>query len=86
MILELEDYKIESGDITRLYPAAIVFTGEDEETTQVSLEWFDELAKDKVKLVAFAIFLHLKNGEVKEFRYVSRDLLEEAITTLASQM
>ncbi len=86
MILELEDYKIDSADITRLYPAAIVFTGVDEETTQVSLEWFDELSKDKVKLIAFSIFLHLKNGEVKEFRYTSRDLLEEAIATLASQM
>jgi hypothetical protein len=86
MILELEDYKIESGDITRLYPAAIVFTGADQETTQVSLEWFDKLSKDKVELVTFAIFLHLKNGEVKEFRYASRDLLEEAIITLASQM
>ncbi len=53
MILEPEDYEIDSADITRLNLATIVFTGEDEETTWVSLECFDELSKDKVKLKSF---------------------------------
>jgi hypothetical protein len=86
MILELENSKIDSTDIVRLYPVAIVTTGIDNETTPVSLEWFDELSKDKVRVITFAIFVYFKNEEVKEFRYANRDLLEEAIQTIASQL
>ena len=75
---------IKDTDIARIYPAVIV--GIEGEITPVSLEWFDTLSKEKVKSIAFALFLHLKNGEVKEFRYAKRELLDAAMETLASQL
>ncbi|MBN2768983.1 MAG: phosphomannomutase [Campylobacterales bacterium] len=70
----------------KIYPAAIVSSGVDNETTPVSLEWFDVLSKQKVELIGFSIFVHFNDGKTKEFRYANRELLEEATKIIASQM
>ncbi|NEW61254.1 phosphomannomutase, partial [Sulfurovum sp. bin170] len=39
--LTIEDKSFNLKDIKQLYPAALVKTGDGEETTEMSLEWID---------------------------------------------
>ncbi|HHD78049.1 MAG TPA: phosphomannomutase, partial [Epsilonproteobacteria bacterium] len=41
MILTIEDKQFDTKEITQLYPAVVIKTGYEEETTQVSLEWIE---------------------------------------------
>ena len=49
MIIKIENKDINLSNIKQLYPAAIVKTGYEDETTQVSLEWLEIEAKGKVE-------------------------------------
>lgn len=86
MPIIIENQSVELGDIKQLYPAAIVKTGYQDETTQVSLEWLDVESKGKVELVEFAIFLELKDGTKSSFSYPSREELFEKITAISNQI
>jgi len=86
MIITIEDKQFETADITQLYPAVLVKTGYEDETTQMSLEWLDVEAKGKVEVDGFGIFIHLKNEEKLSFLYDSREALDEAIGKLARQL
>ncbi len=87
MIIEVENRKIDLDLIGRLYPAAIIEYA-DKTVTQISLEWFDKMANDDVKLLGYAIFFHYKDEEREPevFRYKSREDLEAAIGELAAQL
>ena len=85
MIITIEDKKFESSKITQLYPAALVKTGYEDETTQMSLEWLDVEAKDKVEVDGYGIFVNLGEDEKYSFLYDSREELEEAIGRLVVQ-
>jgi len=82
----IEDKSVELNDIKQLYPAAIIKTGYQDETTQVSLEWLDNESKGKVELVEFAIFLELKDGSKYSFSYPSKENLFEKITAISNQI
>jgi len=56
MIITIEDKQFDTKEITQLYPAAVVKTGQGDETTQVSLEWIEVEAKGKVELVGYGLF------------------------------
>lgn len=86
MIITIENRTFDTKDITQLYPAAIVKTGYEDETTQMSLEWLDVESQGKVELEGFAIFLHLSEDKTESFFYKSRDELEDAIKRLARQL
>ena len=49
MIITIQEKTFDTAKITQLYPAAVVKTGYENETTQVSLEWLDVEAKGKVE-------------------------------------
>ena len=86
MIITIKDKQFDTGKITQLYPAAIIKTGHEDETTQVSLEWLEVEAKGKVELKGFGIFVHLDDDEKYSFVYESREALDEAIGELAAQL
>ncbi|RLA63356.1 MAG: phosphomannomutase, partial [Epsilonproteobacteria bacterium] len=67
MIITIEDKQFDTKDITQLYPAAVVKTGHEDETTQVSLEWIDSEAKGKVEIVGYGLFINLAEEEKHSF-------------------
>lgn len=85
MIITIKDQEFDTAKITQLYPAAVVKTGYEDETTQVSLEWLDVEAKGKVELVGFGIFLHLGEEEKYTFMFDSKEEMDEEIGYIASQ-
>jgi hypothetical protein len=86
MIITIEDKSFDTAKITQLYPAAMVKTGYEDETTPMSLEWLDVEAKDKVEIDGFAIFLHLGEEEKHSFFYESREALDKEIGKLSAQL
>jgi hypothetical protein len=86
MIITIQDKEFDSAKITQLYPAAVVKTGYEDETTQVSLEWLDVEAKGKVELVGFGIFLHLGEEEKYTFMFDSKEEMDKEIGYIASQL
>lgn len=85
MIITIKDKEFDTAKITQLYPAAVVKTGYEDETTQVSLEWLDVEAKDKVELVGFGIFIHLGEEEKHTFMFDSKEEMDEEIGYIALQ-
>ena len=86
MIIRIEDKEFDSTKITQLYPAGIVKTGYEEETTQVSLEWLDVEAKGKVEVVGFGIFVYLGDEEKYSFVFDTKEEMDEEIGRIASQV
>ena len=86
MIITIKDKKFDTVMITQPYPAAIVKTGHGDETTQVSLEWLDVEAKDKVELVGYGIYIHLSGDEKHTFMFDTKEEMDEEIGYIASQI
>jgi hypothetical protein len=86
MIITIQEKQFDTAKITQLYPAAVVRTGFEDETTQVSLEWLDVEAKGKVEVVGFGIFIHLKEEEKHTFMFDSKEEMDEEIGAIASQL
>ena len=86
MILTIEDKQFDSKEITQLYPAAVVKTGFEDETTQVSLEWIDIESKGKVEIVGYGIFVNLGEEEKHSFIFDTREEMDSAIGRVASQL
>jgi len=86
MIIKIKDKEFDTADMTQLYPAAVVKTGHEDETTQVSLEWLDVEAKGKVEVVGFGIFIHLGEEEKYSFIFDTKEEMDEEIGRIASQI
>jgi len=86
MIITIKDKEFETADITQLYPAGIVKTGYEDETTQVSLEWLDVEAKGKVEVVGFGIFVYLGENEKHTFMFDTKEAMDEEIGRIAAQI
>jgi len=86
MIITIKDKTFDTAKITQLYPAAVVKTGYEDETTQVSLEWLDVEAKGKVEVVGFGIFIHLGEEEKHTFMFDTKEEMDEEIGYIASQI
>ena len=85
MIITIKDKEFDTAEITQLYPAAVVKTGHEDETTQVSLEWLDVEAKGKVELVGYGIFIHLNEEEKHTFMFDTKEEMDTEIGYIASQ-
>ncbi len=86
MILTIQNRQFNTKEITQLYPAAVVKTGYEDETTQVSLEWLEVEAKGKVELVGYAIFVHLEEEEVVRFLFPSKEEMDAEVGRIALQL
>ncbi len=72
--------------MTQLYPAAIVKTGYEDETTQVSLEWLDVEGKEKVEIVGYGIFVYIGENEKHSFIYETREEMDNLAASIAAQL
>ena len=86
MIITIEDKQFDTKDITQLYPAAVVKTGHEDETTQVSLEWIEVEAKGKVEIVGYGVFVNLGEEEKHSFIFDAREEMDAAIGKIAAQL
>lgn len=86
MIITIEDKQFDTRSITQLYPAAVVKTGYEDETTQVSLEWIEVEAKGKVEIVGYGLFVHLGEEEKHTFMFDTKDEMDAAAGRIAAQL
>ena len=86
MIITIQEKTFDTKEITQLYPAAVIKTGYEDETTQVSLEWLDVEAQGKVEVVGYGIFLHLGEENRHTFMFDSKEEMDEEIGRIASQL
>ena len=86
MIITIEDKQFDTKDITQLYPAAVVKTGHEDETTQMSLEWIDLESKGKVEIVGYGVFVNLGDEEKYSFVFDTREEMDAAVRRIAAQI
>ena len=86
MIITIQEKQFDTKEITQLYPAAVIKTGYEDETTQVSLEWLDVESKGKVDVVGFGIFLYLGEEEKHTFMFDTKEEMDAEIGKIASQL
>ncbi len=86
MIITIEEKEFDTSKITQLYPAAVIKTGYEDETTQASLEWLDTESKGKVEVVGYGIFVHLGEEEKHSFIFPTREEMDAAVGRIASQL
>jgi len=86
MIITIEDKQFDTKDITQLYPAAVIKTGYEDETTQVSLEWIEMESKGKVEIVAYGLFIILQEDEKYSFMFDTKEEMDVAAGRIAAQL
>ena len=86
MIITIEDKQFDTAKITQLYPAAVVKTGHEDETTQVSLEWIEVEAKGKVEVVGYGLFVNLGEEEKYTFMFDTKEEMDAAAGRIAAQL
>ncbi len=86
MIITIEDKQFDTKDITQLYPAAVVKTGHEDETTQMSLEWIDVESKGKVEIVGYGVFVNLGEDKKYSFMFDTREEMDAAVGRIAAQL
>ena len=86
MIITIEEKQFDSKDITQLYPAVVVKTGHEDETTQVSLEWIEVEAKGKVEIVGYGLFVNLGEEEKHSFVFDTKEEMDAAVGRVAQQL
>jgi len=86
MIITIEEKQFDTKEITQLYPAVVIKTGYEEETTQVSLEWIEVEGKGKVEVVGYGVFVNLGEDEKHSFIFDTRDEMDVAIGKIAAQL
>jgi len=86
MIITIENKQFDSKEITQLYPAAIVKTGFEDETTQVSLEWVEIEAKGKVEVVGYGVFVNLGEEHKHAFIFETKEEMDRLIGEIATQL
>lgn len=88
MKIRISHEEITLEEVTQLYPAAIIRYA-DGTVTPISLEWFDEMANDDVKLLHYAICVHFKTELEKDplyIPYASMNALQEGMAEVAEQV
>ena len=86
MIITIEEKQFDTKEITQLYPAVVIKTGYEDETTQVSLEWIEVEGKGKVEVVGYGVFVNLGEEEKHSFIFDTREEMDSAIGKIASQL
>jgi hypothetical protein len=86
MTITIKDEIINREQIIKLYPVAIIETGEENETTHISIEWIDTEGVGKVIVVGYAIVINFDNSSTKEFFYPTRDEFNNAIIDIQKQL
>ena len=84
--LTIEDKTFRLKDIKQLYPAAVVKTGYEDETTEMSMEWIDTESKGRVEIVGYGLFIVISDEEKHSFIFKSREELDALIVQISHQL
>jgi len=82
----IEDKTFNLEDVKQLYPAVVIKTGHEDETTEMSLEWIAVEAKGRVEIVGYGIFIIISDEEKYSFVYDTKEELDVAVSKLAEQL
>ena len=82
----IEDKTFNLKDVKQLYPAVLVKTGIEEETTEMSLDWIDIESKGRVEIAGYGLFIRILDEEKYSFIYETREELNEIIGKVAKQI
>lgn len=85
MIIKIEDKEFESKNITRLYSAAVIKTGDGDEMTQISLEWI-ETNKRKVEVVGYGLFVNIGKDVKYSFVYDTQEEMEALMCRVVKEL
>ena len=86
MMIKIDEEEFDPKEITQLYPAAVIKTGNGDETTQVSMQWVEKEGKDKVDLVGYGIFIHLGKDDIRTFMYDTKAEMDEVAASISEQI
>jgi hypothetical protein len=86
MKLHIEDKIFDTREITQLYPAVLVKTGYGNETTRMSMTWFDTEGEGKVEVAGYGIFVHLKDDAQHAFVFKTREEMDMLAAEIAKQL
>ena len=84
--ITIEEKTFNLKEIKQLYPAVIIKTGYEDETTEMSLEWIEVESKGRVDVVGYGIYIITSDEEKHVFKYENRAELDVAIGKLAIQI
>lgn len=84
--LTIDDKVFNLKEIKQLYPAAIIKTGYEDETTEMSLEWIESESKGRVELVGYGLFVVISDEEKYSFMRSSKEALDSLINEVAKQI
>ena len=84
--ITIEEKTFNLKDIKQLYPAVIIKTGYENETTEMSLEWIEIESKGRVDIVGYGIYIITSDKEKHVFKYETKEQLDVAIGKLATQI
>ncbi|CAA6824313.1 MAG: Phosphomannomutase [uncultured Sulfurovum sp.] len=84
--ITIEDKIFNLKDVKNLYPAVLIKTGYEDETTEMSLAWIDIESKGRVEVMGYGIFVVISDTEKHSFIYNDRAELNDAIAKLAFQL
>ena len=84
--LTIEDKTFNLKDIKQLYPAAVVKTGYEDETTEMSMEWIDTESKGRVEIVGYGLFIVIDEETKHSFIFKKREDLDALIVEISQQL
>lgn len=84
--LTIQDKTFNLKDIKQLYPAAVVKTGYEDETTEMSMEWIDTESKGRVEIVGYGLFIVISDEEKHSFIFEKREDLDSLISKISQQL
>jgi hypothetical protein len=84
--LTIKDKTFTLKDIKQLYPAAVVKTGYEDETTEMSMEWIDTESKGRVEIVGYGLFVVISDEEKHSFIFEKREELDALIVEISHQL
>ena len=84
--LTIEDNTFNLKDIKQLYPAVLVKTGYEDETTEMSIEWIDTESKGRVEIVGYGLFIVIDENTKHSFIFKKREELDALIVEISQQL
>ena len=84
--LIIQDKIFNLKDIKQLYPAAVVKTGHEDETTEMSMEWIDTESKGRVEIVGYGLFIVIDEETKHSFIFKTREELDTLIVKISHQL
>ncbi len=86
MTITIDDEQYDAQEISQLYTAAVIKTGDGEETTQVSMAWVEKEGKGKVEIVGYGLFVHFGDEDKESFIYDTKEEMDAVAARISEQI